>query len=81
MGDWTNAVKAAVIALVNSFMVLILAVTIFAGLDVNVEAYAGLQLAVTGFVNTLLALWVLFTYRNSPARATHEQLQKRGLKP
>jgi hypothetical protein len=79
--EWTNAVKATVVAAVNAFMGLVLALAIFFNLDISVENYAAVSLAVATFVNTIAGLWILLTYRDSPTRATPEVLEQRGLTP
>lgn len=80
-GDWTNAVKMGVALLVNTFMGLVLAIAVFVGVEVDVQAFAGLSLAMDAFVNAAMALWIILTYRNSPARAQPSVLKDRGLKP
>lgn len=80
-GDWTNAIKAAVVALVNTGMALLLAVLVFANIAIDIDAFAILSLAVEAFINSALAFWILLTYRNSPARAQDHLLVERGLKP
>jgi hypothetical protein len=56
----TNATKAAIIAAVNAALALVLAF----GVPVTDLQTA----AITGFANTILGLWVAFTYKNSPKR-------------
>lgn len=56
----TNATKAYLIAVFNSGLQLLTAF----GLDLS-EAK---NVAITGFVNSLLVLWVALTYKNSPKR-------------
>jgi hypothetical protein len=79
--EWTNAVKMGVALLVNTMMGLALSSAIFLGLNVDEQAFAGLSLAVDAFVNAALGLWIIITYRQSPARATKSVLESRGLKP
>lgn len=56
----TNAVKAQIIVLVNAFMGLLTAF--------GVEFSDTQQGSVVVFVNAVLALWVLLTYKNSHKR-------------
>lgn len=81
MNDWTNAVKAGVIAAVNAATTLILATLVFLNVTVDLDKFALLSVAVEGFVNTLLGLWILLTYRNSPTRASASVLKAKGLTP
>lgn len=66
--DWTNAIKAGVIALVNTGMALLMAVLVFTDITVDLNNFAILSVAVEAFVNSALGLWIAFTYRMSPSR-------------
>lgn len=70
MNEWSNAIKAQIVVMVNAGMALILAIIIFAGLDVDPQAYAGLSLSVEAFVNGALGFWILLTYRMSATRVS-----------
>lgn len=81
MNDWTNAVKAGVIAVVNTGMALALTSAIFLGWEPNIEAFSALSFALEAFVNSALGLWMLLTYKLSNARIRDPKtLKERGLK-
>jgi hypothetical protein len=61
MQDWTNAVKAAVVAFANAWIGLILAIAVFVGWEPDLDAFAGLSLAIETFVNAAAGLWILLT--------------------
>lgn len=72
MQDWTNAVKAGVSLAVVTAMDLLLAIAVILGLDVSVEQWSALTLALNAFVAAALGLWILLTRQNSPLRVTDE---------
>lgn len=80
-GEWTNAVKAAVIAVVNTFVALVTSIILLMGFEIDLQALAGVTIAIDAFVNAAAVLWILLTYRDSPARAQSSVLKDRGLKP
>lgn len=80
-GDWTNAVKAAVISFVNAAVALAIALAVMLGWSPDVTQLAVVTGSIDTLVNAGAVLWILLTYRDSPARAQPHLLQERGLKP
>lgn len=79
--EWTNAVKMGVALVVNTGLGLAFAIAVFVGVEVDTDKFAAVTLATDLFVNSVMALWIILTYRNSPARARPAVLIERGLKP
>lgn len=79
--EWTNAVKASAISLVNGIVALSIAAAVMLGWQPDVNQLTVLTAAIDVVVNAAAAFWILLTYRDSPARAQDSVLKERGLQP
>lgn len=79
--DFTNAVKAGVIAVINTGMALGLATAVMLGWSPDLEQFSVMSVSLEAFVNALLGLWVVLTYKNSPTRASTRTLRNRSAQP
>lgn len=77
-GDWTNAVKAAVVAVVNTGVALIIATAVMLGVTTDAQQVAVITASIDAFVNAALSLWIVLSYKNSPTRATERTLKARS---
>lgn len=76
--DWTNAVKAGIVAAVNAALALALATAVMLGWHPDINAFSVFSASLDAFINAVMALWVVFTYKDSPTRATTRTLRDRS---